>query len=180
MTGDRKAAFSDTQDVLRDEAPCGDLYAVLGAEPSASDVELKALYRKHVLQCHPDKVLGDNQKQHQAMLEFQSVHRAWETLGDPGKRSLYDKQLRADQLKGPMVNDEILLDDMSWDEDEGGYHYECRCGGEYTVSLDDASEAEEAQENRLVNCSNCSLCILVCIVPSSEDADSGSKPGPNR
>jgi DnaJ-like protein len=61
-----------------------DLYRVLGVAPDASADEIRAAYRLKAKQCHPDA--GGS---HQRMIELVA---AWEVLGDPTRRALYDQQ----------------------------------------------------------------------------------------
>ena len=59
-----------------------DYYADLGLSPTATAAEIKAAYRKLVIEHHPDKQ-GDPVK-------FRAVAVAYETLGDPTQRQAYD------------------------------------------------------------------------------------------
>jgi curved DNA-binding protein CbpA len=63
------------------------LYAVLGlrrdADPAVVAAAYKALAKKH----HPDVAGGDK---HAAAEKFNAIHAAFEVLGDPEKRKLYD------------------------------------------------------------------------------------------
>ncbi|KAF9054452.1 DnaJ domain-containing protein [Panaeolus papilionaceus] len=71
------------------------LYHVLGIERTASSDDVKRAYRKRALETHPDKLdpsANDQQKEAAEQL-FHAVHEAFEVLGDPIKRHMYDKQL---------------------------------------------------------------------------------------
>lgn len=63
-----------------------DLYAVLGVTKSSSDVEIKRAYRKLALEWHPDrnKTSGAEEK-------FKEINKAYEILGDPKKKEMYDQ-----------------------------------------------------------------------------------------
>ncbi|CAM9769089.1 unnamed protein product [Ascophyllum nodosum] len=67
------------------EKPCH--YQVLGLERSAQDNEIKRAYKKLALHWHPDKNLNNRQ---QATEMFRLIAEAYEVLGDPQKKSLYD------------------------------------------------------------------------------------------
>jgi DnaJ-class molecular chaperone len=59
-----------------------DYYSALGVSKDASQDEIKRAFRRLASQHHPDKG-GDTQK-------FQEIQAAYDTLGDPDKRSAYD------------------------------------------------------------------------------------------
>jgi len=63
-----------------------ELYAVLGVSKDASQDEVKKAYRDAALKWHPDR----NQDSHEAEEKFKTISDAYETLGDPDKRRLYD------------------------------------------------------------------------------------------
>jgi molecular chaperone DnaJ len=64
-----------------------DYYAILNVAPTASREEIKSSYKKLGLMYHPDK----NQDK-DATEKFLEIFRAWDQLGDPGKRAVYDAQ----------------------------------------------------------------------------------------
>lgn len=59
-----------------------DYYSILGVDRSASPDDIKAAYRKLAMKHHPDRG-GDAKK-------FQEISEAYETLGDPNKKTMYD------------------------------------------------------------------------------------------
>jgi DnaJ family protein A protein 2 len=59
------------------------LYTVLGVDKNASQGEIKKAYFKLAKTAHPDKG-GDPEK-------FKEISGAYEVLGDPEKRKIYDK-----------------------------------------------------------------------------------------
>ncbi len=60
-----------------------DFYEILSVSKNASQSEIKQSYKKLILQHHPDKG-GDD-------ATFQKIQEAYETLGDPDKRMIYDR-----------------------------------------------------------------------------------------
>ncbi|KAJ2488362.1 Chaperone protein dnaJ [Coemansia sp. RSA 2050] len=63
-----------------------DYYKVLGAERTATDVELKRAYRKSALLFHPDKNFAPGADE-----AFKLVAHAFTILSDPDKRAHYDR-----------------------------------------------------------------------------------------
>ncbi len=72
-------------------------YATLGVPPSAGQREIRAAYRRLARATHPDGHAGD------AALErrFKRIARAYEVLGDPTKRAVYDKRLTTGRFAAP-------------------------------------------------------------------------------
>lgn len=64
-----------------------DYYKILGVNKTADEKELKSAYRKLARQYHPDKNPGDKVAEE----KFKEINEAYEVLGNPENRSLYDR-----------------------------------------------------------------------------------------
>src|SRR5712675_3294365 len=64
-----------------------DPYATLGVSRTASAEDIKKAYRKLAKKLHPDLNPGDKKSEER----FKEVSAAFEVLGDPKKRALYDE-----------------------------------------------------------------------------------------
>lgn len=65
-----------------------DYYKILGIDAYATQLEIKAAYRKAALKAHPDK----NPSDQSAAEKFRAIREAYEILGDPQKRASYDEK----------------------------------------------------------------------------------------
>jgi molecular chaperone DnaJ len=73
-----------------------DYYEILGVSRSATDDEIKKAYRKLALACHPDR----NPHNKEAEERFKEINQAYQILGDPDKRSRFDRFGTTDQAAG--------------------------------------------------------------------------------
>ena len=64
-----------------------DYYKILGVSRTASAEEIQKAYRKLAAKCHPDVNPDDKQ----AKNRFQELQKAYEIVGDPEKRKMYDQ-----------------------------------------------------------------------------------------
>jgi DnaJ-class molecular chaperone len=64
-----------------------DFYQLLGVPRSASDEEIKKAYRKLARKWHPDVNQGNKASEE----KFKQLSAAFDVLGDPKKRKLYDE-----------------------------------------------------------------------------------------
>jgi len=78
-----------------------DPYKALGVSKDATLPEIKSVYRKLVLKCHPDKV-QDAALKAIKQDEFQKVQQAYELLSDDTQRIQYDDQVKLFELRKEM------------------------------------------------------------------------------
>jgi len=90
-----------------------DLYAVLGVARGASADDIKKTYRKLAAKLHPDKNPGNKQ----AEAQFKEVNQAYDVLGDPKKRALYDEFGEAALHEG--FDPERVRQYRRWSEQQG-------------------------------------------------------------
>src|ERR1043166_267284 len=64
-----------------------DYYEVLGVDRNATEDEIKKSYRKLALKFHPDRNPSDKTAEE----KFKEIGEAYDVLGDPQKRPLYDQ-----------------------------------------------------------------------------------------
>ncbi|KAK9763780.1 hypothetical protein K7432_009249 [Basidiobolus ranarum] len=133
-----------------------DHYATLGISELATQEEIKKQYQRLILKHHPDKNqqektgFGDGE-------EFRKISEAWTVLKDSNNRANYDVNLKALKLKQlGLVNGEIDLDEMEFEEETETYFSPCRCSGNYTISVEDLERGAD-----LAACEQCSLQIRV-------------------
>lgn len=66
-----------------------DYYDILGISRDASASQIKKAYRKLAREHHPDAVAEEDKKQ--AEKRFKEINEAYQVLGDPEKRKMYDR-----------------------------------------------------------------------------------------
>ncbi|XP_012874812.1 PREDICTED: dnaJ homolog subfamily C member 24 isoform X2 [Dipodomys ordii] len=138
------------------QTPKKDWYSILGADPSEDVADLKQKYQKLVLMYHPDKQSTDVPAGmvEEYIQKFINIDQAWKILGNEETKKEYDLQRHDDELRnmGP-VDAKVYLEEMSWNEDDHSFSLNCRCGGKYTISKD------EAEDVNLISCDTYSLII---------------------
>lgn len=135
-----------------------DYYDVLGVKKHASPDEIKRAFRALALKYHPDRNAGDAD----AERRFREVAEAWSVIGDPEKRSRYDRlgPLFTDSGRPPssdQINDMLR-------ETFGGLFRRRRAEGPgedltytLTITLEDAAKGVERTLviQRQVRCARC-------------------------
>ncbi|MCJ1353117.1 MAG: hypothetical protein MMC33_003102 [Icmadophila ericetorum] len=81
-----------------------DPYKALGVPKDATTAQIKQVYRKLVLTCHPDKVKDESAKA-EAADRFHQVQQAYEILADDQKRKTYDERVKLAELRRNILQD---------------------------------------------------------------------------
>lgn len=138
-----------------------DWYSVLQVAETASAAEIKAAYHKALLQNHPDK-------NGSSMIDIATIKTAYQVLGNPTDRALYDIKSKT----GPRPAQVVSLDDFVEHNDDGQqrWSYRCRCGGQYHITDSDLEKGIH-----IVGCLSCSEVIWVGYEEVQED-DQGYHP----
>ena len=78
-----------------------DPYKALGVEPTAPEGDIRKVYLKLVLKCHPDKI-QDPTLRAQKTDEFHKIQEAWDLLSDKNKREDYDEKVKINARNATM------------------------------------------------------------------------------
>ncbi|XP_041359014.1 uncharacterized protein LOC121375566 [Gigantopelta aegis] len=105
-----------------------DSYSILGLRADASDEDIKKYYRKQAVLVHPDK----NQEPG-AEEGFKILGHAFEMIGEPGKRKIYDLQMQeATEAEAAMREFADLLSTLEEKISEARNLMRCdNCGGKH-------------------------------------------------
>ncbi|KAF9206200.1 hypothetical protein BGZ49_002849 [Haplosporangium sp. Z 27] len=83
------------------------LYESLGVPKTATQDEIKKAYRRLALRYHPDKVNATEFPDHET--KFREIAAAYEVLGDPKKRQVYDKYgMMGVQMAGTDIGAQLI------------------------------------------------------------------------
>ena len=88
-----------------------DHYAILEVKPDATDAEIKRRYRQIMRAVHPDANVHDPEANRKAA----RINAAYETLGDPEKRALYDLQHRP-TIRAVRRHYEHIAEQPDWED----------------------------------------------------------------
>ncbi|XXG40210.1 hypothetical protein AAC387_Pa01g0986 [Persea americana] len=119
-------------------------YDILSIKEDSGHDEIRASYRAAVLDTHPDKLQGRFEvfERCQDLQErFLLVQKAWEILGDPKSRAIYDNELQA-LRQDSEIADDVKMEEMTV-EDDGDVvelFYQCRCGDYFSINSVELTE----------------------------------------
>jgi len=85
-----------------------DYYKILGVQSNSNPDDIKKAYRKLSLKHHPDRG-GDAS-------EFKKINEAYQTLGSPEKRKMYDMQQNNPRNEKCMTCNKIILFLVQWEK----------------------------------------------------------------
>lgn len=93
-------------------------YELLEVSPGASQAQIRTSFRRLARRWHPDANAGAVE----AEREFKRINRAYETLGDPARRALYDARHHGARFAGPGSGERpsfVVEDDRLYHSDLG-------------------------------------------------------------
>lgn len=166
-----------------------DLQPTLLSSAEAQDAAqlVKRAYRRALLRNHPDKSAAAAAQSQLAtatnsrlsggatIYTVDQISEAFNVLSAPPKRKEYDAALRMSRAAGSvgvLGQDEdskfqtgienVDLDDLGFDEDQGRWYRSCRCGNDRGYSFVE-EDLEEASDDGLlmVGCQDCSLWLKI-------------------
>jgi curved DNA-binding protein CbpA len=147
---------------------------------------LRTAYRRALLQNHPDKSsIKLATKTTDNVYSIDQISHAYTTLSNSNSRAAYNKELRLQgqskdngnvksQQKFHTGVENIDLDDLEVDEDQGIWYRSCRCGDDHGFLIAQLDLEEAAEDGELdVGCRGCSLWLKV-LFGVIEDEDHNS------
>lgn len=154
-------------------------YQLLGLEqrqnaPALSLQEVKAAYKRALLQHHPDKQSGQTsakgpKNRRPASVTVDDIALAYKVLSEPSLRAEYDRWLHAKDGEADSASivhrtglETVDLDDLASDEASSSWSRNCRCGDERGFIVTEAELEKNAEDGELiVGCKGCSLWLRV-------------------
>lgn len=79
-------------------------YETLKVSPKATSGEIKSAYRRLARKLHPDKNNGSEE----TARAFAAIAEAYEVLGNPKERAIYDKKILSTQMNGSSNGDSVF------------------------------------------------------------------------
>lgn len=133
---------------------------------------LRMVYRRALLQNHPDKSDKSTLIPNKKTYTIDQISEAFNTLSDSKARAKYDKELklRKATANGGQNGKQVFrtgieivdLDDLEMDEAQGTWYRSCRCGDERGFLIKETDLEEVADEGEIcVGCRGCSLWLKV-------------------
>lgn len=119
-------------------------YDILGVKEGATYEEIRTRYRSSILNYHPDKLQKTNDLCNSINLpddRFLEIQRAWEILGNPTSRAVYDIELQT-LKQDATTSEDVSIEDLTieYAGDVVELLYQCRCGDCFFI---DSVELEE-------------------------------------
>ncbi|KAF2239339.1 hypothetical protein EV356DRAFT_170730 [Viridothelium virens] len=157
---------------------------------------IKRAYRRALLLHHPDKTSqtppprnpSSFNPQKTSVPTIDDISLAYQVLSDPRTRTAYDRQLLLQSRTAPRRKeddaetfhsglDTVDLDDLAYDEGDGVWTRECRCGQERGFVVTELELEREVESGEVcVGCRGCSLWLrVVFAVDGGQEGDGESQ-----
>ena len=141
--------------------------------PVLSPAEVKAAYRRALLEYHPDKrssltVTPPKKTCSKRPITVDDIALAYKVLSESPLRAEYDRWLYSKELSGDSDRthdtglETVDLDDLAFDPESSIWSRGCRCGDERGVTVTELELEKNVEDCELiVGCKGCSLWLRV-------------------
>ncbi|KAG7370372.1 chaperone protein DnaJ [Nitzschia inconspicua] len=140
-------------------------YDILQVSSHASTEEIKTAFYRLALKYHPDKQQQQQQQQPNqqdySTSMFVTIQNAWHVLRDEQRRKHYDEELLQKRLQHTRKRDgaiELSLQELQPviddETNESFYVYDCRCGEEIPIDLQQPNSTNDASNCNTNNNNN--------------------------
>lgn len=134
-----------------------------------SQQDVKLAYRQALLQHHPDKSATNSSQTLKPSYSVDDITTAYKILSNPHSRSRYDLTLRLQSLerqqntaKGYIGLETVDLDDLQYNDSNGVWYRNCRCGNGRGYLITEHELEKEADHGEIiVGCGGCSLSLKI-------------------
>lgn len=145
-----------------------DYYKILDLDKNSSIDDIKKSYKKKALKYHPDR-----NKDPDAEVKMKEINKAYETLSDPQKKSIYDNGGEQQQYNGEGMNHDIFSQFFANNGHQFGFNFQQQQQSQskmnnsmYKINLSLADIHSGIKKNLKIHvkktCFNCKITCSVC------------------